>query len=758
MRMIRSIPCISLTLALAVTACTSGGDDGGDNGGMTGPVTVASITVSPTNLSLAVGASQQITAQARDASGNVLAGRTITYTSGASGVAQADASGNVLGVSPGNTAVTVASGGVSTQVPVQVALAGPLAILQVSPALLVEGQAATITGTGFSPVAAANSITIDGIVVNVTQATTTSLQFTVPETGCRPRRTVPLQVRLGAETSNTVMQEVTPASFVTLAVGEMAAIQSPADRCLQFAASAAAQRYVFGVQSVSQTAATLTPVTVASTLPAGATTSPPLAPAAAAPAPAGFVNPAIDRAALLRWQQHIAATADMYERNAPMFARLQQQTRALAPVAAVPTVPETVQEGQDVTIRFPNFSGNTCELAMSLPVRVRRITNRAIFLEDQANPVLLPNADFDAAGAAFELSYNYDVDNFGAPGGADGTARVVIVMTKEVNRIASPPLGFVSHGDRFPVAQCAASNEVKMIYLRGPDPTGLYNAGVYSIATLNQDLTNLLLHEFAHIIQSTRRNAAGGSFMASWLEEGLATAGQEIGGFQFAGLQDGMNYGRTVAYNTLGGDPRAFFHFVSDYLGYFGFNFASGHAAGTPEECTWVGSTGSGGNPGPCSFANRILYGVPWSLIKHTIDRRLGGPAMQKNFLRAFSDYTGAPGFPALQSVLGMPVATMMAEWAPVLYIDDRYPAAVNFQLRNWNLRDIAAAWNTPNAELIPRMRAFDAFNDFLDLRAGSSAYYEISGANRPATAVRFRDGSNNPLPDFIQIWIVRVQ
>jgi hypothetical protein len=131
---------------------------------------------------------------------------------------------------------------------------------------------------------------------------------------------------------------------------------------------------------------------------------------------------------------------------------------------------------------------------------------------------------------------------------------------------------------------------------------------------------------------------------------------------------------------------------------------------------------------------------------------------MQKNFLRAFSDYTGAPGFPALQSVLGMPVATMMAEWAPVLYIDDRYPAAVNFQLRNWNLRDIAAAWNTPNAELIPRMRAFDAFNDFLDLRAGSSAYYEISGANRPATAVRFRDGSNNPLPDFIQIWIVRVQ
>jgi hypothetical protein len=43
-------------------------------------------------------------------------------------------------------------------------------------------------------------------------------------------------------------------------------------------------------------------------------------------------------------------------------------------------------------------------------------------------------------------------------------------------------------------------------------------------------------------------------------------------------------------------------------------------------------------------------------------------------------------------------------------------------------------------------------------VRAGSSGYYDISGSNRSATAIRFRDGAGDALPSHMQVWIVRVQ
>ena len=128
-----------------------------------------------------------------------------------------------------------------------------------------------------------------------------------------------------------------------------------------------------------------------------------------------------------------------------------------------------------------------------------------------------------------------------------------------------------------------------------------------------------------------------------------------------------------------------------------------------------------------------------------------------KQYLRAFSDYRGASGFPELQGVLGRAPSQMLAEWAAMLYIDDRYPINA-FQLANWNLRDIAAAWQTPAADLVARQRGFADFTDNFNVRAGSTAYYEISGATRPATAIRFRSQSGASLPPFIQIWMVRVQ
>ena len=108
--------------------------------------------------------------------------------------------------------------------------------------------------------------------------------------------------------------------------------------------------------------------------------------------------------------------------------------------------------------------------------------------------------------------------------------------------------------------------------------------------------------------------------------------------------------------------------------------------------------------------------------------------------------------------MLGQPIATLMAEWAPMLYLDGRFPTLTAFQNPSWNLRDIAAVWQTPNADLVTRSRAFADFSEDVMVRGGSFALYELSGANRPATTVRARSRGSRETPAAVSIWAVRVQ
>ncbi|MEZ4588205.1 MAG: hypothetical protein R2909_17645 [Gemmatimonadales bacterium] len=365
---------------------------------------------------------------------------------------------------------------------------------------------------------------------------------------------------------------------------------------------------------------------------------------------------------------------------------------------------------------------------------------------------------FDQAGLDFTTIFARDADYFGDPGDFDANGRVVVVVTKEVNRVANPPLGFVSAGDKLLTGVCPASNEGEFFFLRSPDPAGQYTAGGYSQADLERDFPNLLIHELVHIIQATRRLAVGGELMASYVAEGLATAAQEIVGLELLALAPGGNRGRSTVYTTFGADQRAFFTFVGDLLAYFGFDFAGSRADGAPEQCSWSGSTDTGGAPGPCAFRHRLAYGVTWSLISQAIERHHGGAAGRKAILRAFSEHTGPAGYPALEAVLGLPIATLVAEWAPMLYLDDRFPAATAFQQVDWDIRDVAAAWGTPNADLAARQRGFADFADAIQVRGGSVAFFEVSGANRGATTIRVRRPDGTAAPSEVTIWAVRAQ
>ena len=77
------------------------------------PPPVATVTVSPASASIRVGSTVQLTATLKDANGNVLTGRTVTWTSSNTKAATVNASGLVTALATGSATITATSEGKS---------------------------------------------------------------------------------------------------------------------------------------------------------------------------------------------------------------------------------------------------------------------------------------------------------------------------------------------------------------------------------------------------------------------------------------------------------------------------------------------------------------------------------------------------------------------------------------------------------------------------------------------------------------------
>jgi uncharacterized protein YjdB len=118
---------------------------------VTAPPAVATVTVSPSSASLVVGATRQLTAVTKDASGNVLTGRVVTWSSSNPGAATVDTTGLVTGVSIDTATITATSetkkgtSAITVTAPVV-----PVATVTVSPAsgsIVVGGPTLQLTAT-----------------------------------------------------------------------------------------------------------------------------------------------------------------------------------------------------------------------------------------------------------------------------------------------------------------------------------------------------------------------------------------------------------------------------------------------------------------------------------------------------------------------------------------------------------------------------------------------------------------------------------
>jgi hypothetical protein len=431
------------------------------------------------------------------------------------------------------------------------------------------------------------------------------------------------------------------------------------------------------------------------------------------------------------------------------------------------SLPAALRVGDLVPIRVPKFV-DQCNQYAPITAVVRRITSRSIWLEDVANPpggyaagdIQTLNDFFD--GSVIDTDINY----FGALGDLDHNGRVAFVITQEVNRLSAaydPIFGlaaFVKPVNNVPRATCPSSNEGEIVYLRTPDPSGGQGAPTGSPAGELRVIPLLLAHEFVHVIQfghTIPGNPYGAAFKTNWLLEGQATLAEEIVGHRLSGRTVGRNYGFSVAYNEPEVTPVDWYRAFYGLSYYFGFDSETSRVPGAPEQCSWVGLAFEGNN-GPCISNDVVAYDLSWSFLRFLSDRY--GPLLpngEPQLQRALLD-SPVGGFAGVAAVTGTSMDALLALWSAALYVDDRIPgAAPALTFSSWNLFDIESH-KFPTGHLVPRDRGFGTFTDQVSVRAGSTAYFKVSGAGRAATAIRLRDVAGGDLPAWMRVWIVRLQ
>jgi len=775
------------------------------------PPPVADIVVVPAEVEVPRGGQVQFTVTLRDAAGNEVTGRTVTFQSANTAIASVTSAGMVQGLQVGTTQVTVRSEDASTVVPVTVVAGEEPAINSVSPAVLGEGIEIEVTGQRFSPDPASNTVRIGGVLATVLEASTTRLLVRTPAVVCVPSGIVEVVVEVAGEPSSPFQVPFEAGSAISLNPGEFRLLTGAAAECLRLSETTESSAFLVGIQSTTGNPDILTPVSVIGTRgqPQASTSmgaisgsSTGIAPQAVdagswAPLPArprSIPFPDVARALEASSGASTRASSDLRSRHHAAEAGLRaREQEIMAPrlatgspsrgmqhagmtdgaagapgdAVATATVPASVQPGDTLTINIPDIrAASFCQTGIPVQVVVRRVGSEGIWLEDVLNPQPgLSSSDYSALGAQFDnVTLPRLRTHFGEPTDIDGNGRIVMVISQQVNRFGDI-LGFVVASDFFPSTgpnSCPASNEGEFYYSITPDPDGVIpvpSGRSQSRRTLDQFRSEtpwLAAHETTHIIQFGRRIQSGASTFATiWELEGQATLAEEVVGFDALGLAPRQNLGFSVAFNVPEASPVDWFiNAFVDLAVYYGFESQTSRVSGAPAACSWLGRIDVSG---PCN-SGRLPYGVSWSFLRwlsdHYGEQFAGGEAeMHRRLVEA-----SVAGFPAIEQVVGESRSSLLAYWAASLYTDGRLPASADPRLSfpGWNLRNIEEAL-FETARLQPQTLSFNGFTTTRSVAAGSSHYMRVSGPAHPGFAMRTTTQAGTPLPAHMQVWVVRL-
>jgi hypothetical protein len=710
-------------------------------------------------------------------------GDTLTLTAGTTdaSIVRASVSGDefgILAVAPGTATVTVTAtdgDGLSAIQGFRVTSEAPppVIITDVEPAVLLEGADATIRGSGFSSVPGSNAVLIDGLAASVTAASSTSLSVIVPYSDCLPARQAELRVTVGS-LSDARTVGVTPRTRedIELPTGHYRYTYA-GNGCIYLPGAAyRGAEYLIGVVSTSEEPSSLTPVTMTSIVgdPTVAADQPlvassePLRQAVgnvgsfSSTSPLGAAAP--NEPQTLPGRQSPEGRRD-WERQTEVMKRNLELVRRLAPTAASMThvrQSRTLAAGDTLTLFAGSASDAICASRGEVRAVVRRVGNHAVWLDDIDNPSgSFTNSQLAGLDAFYETNV-VGVHNryFGGLSDVDGNGRVMVLMTKEVNRLDEEDVfvgGWVSFADLYSSDQCAASNQAEIFFGRVPDPDGVFGQSWTKQQTLDY-YPSLLTHEITHLVQANAL-VFGGADATIWEIEGGATLSEQLVAYRIFGHGSGRNLGFTAFQQGFDW----YWLWVAVLSSFFGWDpedrTYERRIPNAPEACSWMGRP-EDGNDGPCKLAVRAVYDVPSMVFRYAMDRwgddfSGGEQALMRRLTRSPKS-----GLASLADVSNWRIEQILVDFYIALWLDLNGGDADG--MATWDLDDI---WSRlpENAQLQPDATVFAEFRRQWYVRAGSTSYLHWKPRGSPGpTSFRVTSPGRASIPGHISVWALRVR
>ena len=735
-------------------------------------------SMDPSSASIPVGESTEFSVAVAGGDPGAQASWTCVSSNGGVASTEVTPSGcQATGLATGNTtisaAVTRGADRVSAEATLEVTQPlGPVVVTRIEPSVLIEGAEATIHGTGFSPSASVNQVTVDGLPAVVTSATATRIAFTVPRADCLPPREAVLVV------SNSVGSDsrsvgVTPLAEDQLEIGVREYRVSYAGHgCLHLPGNVNGGEYLLGVTSTSEVPSSLTPVSLSGT-PGDrnvAATSPTRVPLAGivTSGNAGFVqavqssggtllqraNPERDGASDVQ-----EIVANRREAEARFRAREHALLSALGRPRAISSPamsPARMAVGETITLwgGYPTVDG--CEARDQVQAVVRFIGTRTVWLEDMANP---SGTFADREFALLDTFYASVVEAvleryFGELSDVDGNGTLLVLLTKEVNKVDGIA-GYVWGGDLFPEDDCATSNQAEIFYGYVPDPDGVFGEALSKEALLRY-YPSLLTHEITHLIQDAAYVFGPAGDKTSWEIEGGAALAEQLVAYDLFGHSSGQDLGY-VQYNQSDESRRWYWNaWLAEMFEFFGWDSSGdrkGRVRDAPEECTWIGREEEG-NTGPCKGSH--VYGVPSMVLRFAMDRWGDDfPGGEAALMRRLTN-SPSSGFSSLEEVSGWRIEQILAEFYMALWGDGR---TLDFYgMSSWDLHDIFSRYRDYR-QLQVRATSSSSPRASASVRGGSNLYvhWTPNGSLAP-TSMKVTTPSGGAVPGNVSVWAWRIR
>jgi uncharacterized protein YjdB len=676
------------------------------------PPPVASVTVSPATSTLGVGSTQQLTATLRDASGNVLTGQAIAWSTSDATRATVSQTGLVTAVAVGSATITATSGGKAGTAAITVAVI-PVASVTVAPATgaLVVGGTLTLTATAFD----ANGNALPGQTWSWTTTNSgivsgTFIGNVLTATGVGVG-TATITATTGGKSGTSLLTVTSGATSVSLSAAGQSAVflNSP-----NFAAALTVQagsQYLIAVVNTDATSTSLEDFTLSTTFGA-VSTSNVLSGPVKATMPAVAVTPQTPGRSValpsgLKEQMAVRQQAErnhmaVLEQNRQIFARYGSPTAAWAKARAqggrtAPVSASVTQTIGAVNKVYVNKFAGSCTAVDSIGARTVAVGQHVIVLADTDRTgwpqTYRPDSSFyqTFANEYDQVTYPHLLNYIGNPLAYDanlsGVGKVTVTITPKLNNVPALPGGgivvaVVFPCDFLPFASSGPnadfSNQTEMMYSLVP------SANFLSVSQWEAELRSTAAHESKHIVSIADRILLGSGFTdESWLEEGLAQISAEIWERHFnqATWKGHANFAQTVGCEySLGAN------YPCDAANNLPWALMFNHLPDTFQYLQAESTTNAEG----LGLDTQSKYGAGWAFARWVIDQY--APAGSEGaFIQSLINTT-TTGLTTLSNKSGQSIPLLLTYWnvASAIFQTPTYTAAdVRTTIPSFNFANI---------------------------------------------------------------------